>query len=330
MAVIESEETMILNDILTTCKKLFGFQVFEVVSIKRGWLNLKWKIKTSEGVFLVKQYNKDRFKHYNLEELLLAFSQQERLHKQGFPCPGLLSYQGNVMLETDHGELFIVMEFCHGQVILPGKLNTNQMYDLGRFTGLMHRVLNDGTLPKKKVTKFIPPSRDERMEYWNLVLKMVDHPSLEHLIPIIERQYQLTKELSIYEFDSIEEGWAHRDLWVDNLLFEKNHLSAVLDFDRLNYDHPLLDIARAIVSCAIDENSLKVELVSKFTDGYREHNAVDSHSLISSLKFLWYLESTWWLKSDMEQLTGPPIRFKQEMLWLSKNYNELDSLLGGL
>ncbi|MBS4201791.1 phosphotransferase [Bacillus sp. FJAT-49732] len=329
MAVIESEETTILNDIIKKCKSLFGFQVFEVMPIKRGWLNLKWKITTSEGVFLVKQYNKERFKHYNLEVLLLAFSQQQRLHKQGFPCPRLLSYQGNVMFETDNGELFIVMEFCHGQVFPAGMLNTNQMYDLGRFTGMMHRVLNDGTLMKKKLTNFIPPSREDRLEYWNSVLGNIDNSSLEHLVPIMERQYQLTKELSIDEFALIKAGWAHRDLWVDNLLFEKNRLGAILDFDRLNYDYPQLDIARAIISCALHENCLKLDTVEAFKNGYSEHISIDSQSLISSLRFLWYLESTWWIKIDMDQFTGPPNRFKKEMLWLSENYNELDSLLRG-
>ncbi|MCJ8008609.1 phosphotransferase [Lederbergia wuyishanensis] len=328
MVVIESEE-VILNDIIKTCKRIFGFQILEVSQIKRGWLNLKWKITTSEGTFLVKQYNKERFKLYNQEELLLAFSQQQRLHNQGFPCPRLLSYQGKVMFETNNGELFIVMEFCNGQVVPPGNMNTNQMYDLGRFTGLMHHVLNDGTILKKKVTNFTPPSREDRMEYWNSVLIDVNNSSLEHLVPIMERQYQLTKELSIDEFSLIEAGWAHRDLWADNLLFEENHLGAILDFDRLNYDYPQLDIGRAIISCSLNENSLKVDTIEAFKEGYCEHILIDSQSLISSLRFLWYLESTWWIKIDMDQFTGPPTRFKKEMLWLSDNYNELDSLLGG-
>ncbi|MBS4219917.1 phosphotransferase [Bacillus sp. FJAT-49711] len=327
---MESElEEMILNDIIKTCKNLFGFQVFEVVPIKRGWLNLKWKITTSEGVFLVKQYNKERFKLYNLEELLLAFSQQQRLYKQGFPCPRLLSYHDNVMFETDNGELFIVMEFCHGEVFPPGNLNTNQMYDLGRFTGLMHRLLNDGTLMKKKVTNFIPPSREDRMEYWNSVMVNVRDSLQEHLVPIMERQYQLTKGNSFDEFGLIEAGWAHRDLWVDNLLFEENRLGAIIDFDRLNYDYPQLDIARAIISCALNKNGLKVDTVEAFRKGYSEHISIDARSLIRSLKFLWYLESTWWIKIDMDQFTGPPVRFKEEMLWLSENYNELDAMLGG-
>ncbi|SEN99572.1 homoserine kinase type II [Paenibacillus sophorae] len=49
----------------------------------------------------------------------------------------------------------MVMEYCPGLLISPGKINVHQIYDLGRVTGKMHRLLNDGTLglkpPKKNL-----------------------------------------------------------------------------------------------------------------------------------------------------------------------------------
>ncbi|MDQ0166176.1 phosphotransferase [Bacillus horti] len=51
-------------------------------------------------------------------------------------------------------------------------------------------------------------------------------------------------------FDSSKKRLDHRDLWMDNLLFHGNRVSAVLDFDRRKYDYPQLDVDRAIMSGA--------------------------------------------------------------------------------
>ena len=108
MDLVLSEE-IVLNDLINTCKRFFGFNVLEATPIKRGWLNLKWRITTDSGVFLIKQYNKERYKKYNRDELLFAFSQQMRLHKGGLPCPKLYSYEDQFLLESDKGELFMLM-----------------------------------------------------------------------------------------------------------------------------------------------------------------------------------------------------------------------------
>lgn len=89
MENIQTEEK-ILNDLIKSCKQQFGFNVLETKLIRRGWLNLKWKITTDSGIFLPKQYNKKRLKKYNYEELLHAFELQMRLNKKG-------SYEGQFL-----------------------------------------------------------------------------------------------------------------------------------------------------------------------------------------------------------------------------------------
>ncbi len=95
-----------------------GLNISATAPIKRGWLNLKWKITTDKGIFLLKQYNKERYRLYNPEDLLYAFSEQIRLHGHGLPCPKLIAYQGDVLLESGNGEKFVLMEYCEGSMIL--------------------------------------------------------------------------------------------------------------------------------------------------------------------------------------------------------------------
>ena len=42
---------------------------------------------------------------------------------------------------------------------------------------------------------------------------------------------------------------------------------------------------------------------------------------------LWFMESIWWINANMDQHSGPPVRFAKEMIWLSENQNELVSML---
>ena len=71
---------MILDDLMKTFLRFFGLKVNESTPIKRGWLNLKWKVTTASGTFLIKQYNKRRYKMYNPEDLFVACAQQVRLY----------------------------------------------------------------------------------------------------------------------------------------------------------------------------------------------------------------------------------------------------------
>ena len=80
-------EDMILDDLLQTFHRFFGLKVYESTPIKRGWLNLKWEVTTDSGTFLMKQYNKRRYKMYNPEDLSFACAQQVRLYYQGLACP---------------------------------------------------------------------------------------------------------------------------------------------------------------------------------------------------------------------------------------------------
>ncbi|MDF2724609.1 MAG: phosphotransferase [Paenibacillus sp.] len=322
-------EDLIRDDLIRTFHRLFGLRVLEAAAIKRGWLNLKWKVTTDSGPFLIKQYNKKRYKLHSPEEVLFALAQQVRLCDQGLPCPKLLSHNDRILLESDNGERFTVMEYCQGQLIAPGKTNAAQMYDLGRATGNMHRLLNDGTLGMNNSPKFIPPKREERLAHWRSVWKQTKAAGKTPLLAPIETQRRATEEINLDILEWLQPGWAHRDLWVDNLLFEEQRLTAILDFDRLKYDYPQLDVARAVLSCALDEQ-LDVSLASAFMAGYGEERIVAKGYLTHSLKLLWYMESTWWIHTDMDQHSVPPARFAKEMLWLAANHKTLSASLGDL
>ncbi|TYP74709.1 phosphotransferase [Paenibacillus methanolicus] len=325
-----NQEQEVLDDLLRACLRGWGWRVREAVPIKRGWMNLKWRIVTDEGDFLLKQYNRERYKLYDPEALSFAFEQQTRLHDAGLPCPRPLAHQDRVMLDSERGERFMVMPFCPGRLVPPGGASADQMYGLGRAAGLMHRLLNDGTNRKMAAgPQFRPPSREERLAHWDAVRGQAVAAGREELLDDIDTQRRATETIALTAFESLQTGWAHRDLWADNLLFDDSRVSAILDFDRLKYDYPALDIARAVLSLALGE-SLDATLAEAFVMGYREERALAAGELSRALQMLWYLESPWWITAEGSECGLPPERFAYEMNWLANNLGELRELVGGL
>ncbi|QHW33359.1 phosphotransferase [Paenibacillus rhizovicinus] len=328
METVVNEE-MILNDLAQTFHRCFGLNIIDAAPIRRGWLNLKWKVTTPAGAYVLKQYNKQRYRIYNSEELLFAFDQQVRLHDQGLACPKLLSHDDRILLRSDQGELFMAMEFCQGSIIPAGKANALQMYDLGLATGKMHRMLNDGSIGMKKSPYFIPPTREERIAHWKSESEAAQAAGKAHLLAELDTQLSATEHFDMDRLDYLQSGWAHRDLWVDNLLFDPLGLTAILDFDRLRYDYPQLDAARAVISCALDDQ-LDVSLASAFMEGYKEERSTAEGYLTNALQLLWYMESTWWINANMDQHSVPPARFAKEMKWLAHNRKLIRDLLGNM
>ncbi|WP_096272172.1 phosphotransferase [Paucisalibacillus globulus] len=329
MKTVFTEEA-ILEDILQEVSSRFGLEIYHIEPIKRGWLNLKWKIETDLGIYLVKQYNKERLKKYSIEELKCVFNQQNRLHHLGFPCPNILMDQGECFLHSPGGEQFIVMEYKSGAIIKPGTLSEDQMYQLGVHAGRMHALLNDGSLPTKDNPGFILPDRKERIAYWKSVYNEIYQTTKYDLLPVIDKQLELMEIVDVNKLKVSRKGWAHRDLWVDNILFDGDQLSAILDFDRMKMDYLSLDVGRAVISGALNEDGLQIPPVIAFLKGYQSHQETGNRFLTNALTLLWYLESEWWLDVMMDERKGPPKRFVQEMIWLSDHLVELDDILGGL
>lgn len=305
----------ILEDIMQSVESQFQLTINAITEIQRGWLNLKWKINTNHGVFLVKQYNKDRFNKYNPESLQYALGQQQVLYTNGVPCSQILTSQGEFFQISEDGERYIVMDFCEGEVLKPDFILEEHMYDLGKATGLMHTLLNPTC--KIKQPQFKMPTVEARLDHWDTVIRNTEARGKEQLIPIIELQRKVTAQIILDEFVSCQTGWSHRDLWTDNLLFKEKSLSAILDFDRLNYDYLELDIARAIASCTLQDGQFYPSLVKAFLKGYRMNRELPNGMLKRSLKLLWFMESSWWIDEKMDELNPSAKRFAQEMEWLA-------------
>ncbi|OPG15407.1 phosphotransferase [Ferroacidibacillus organovorans] len=314
------------DELCEVCQKWFEFTILDAQPIVRGWLNRKWKLDTTHGVFLIKSYHPDRYRLYDESALVRALRWQSELHTQGLPCPQILMHQGAQLHSTPSGQRFMVMTFCDGERFIPGQATYGQMHSLGAATGQMHRfLLMLGGFPTQAT--FLVPEVPERIRHFENVLKAMEQNDKHELYAFAQRQLNALQIIDIREFRNAEIGFAHRDLWADNMLFSGDRLSAILDFDRLNADYLDMDIARAILSGNLDGETFNVDATLGFLDGYRTQREYPTGGILRALRMVWYMESAWWITPNMDQHTVPPQRFAHEMDWLARNMQNLPSLL---
>ena len=325
--VMQKSPNDIYLDIKETVESLFNLKVRNEVPLQLGLLNLKWKVESDDGEYVIKQFSKERYERFDLKKVAfeqeIALREQLRQYYRGTPCPRILTYNDNVIHKTRNDERFTIMTYLPGENLLPGTLNESQMFSFGQKTGQMHNIFNDGT-KEKDVPKFIPPSTKHRLQYWESLKEM--NNANTPFIKIVEQQISATKEFNLKKIKEFESGWAHRDLWVDNVLFNGNQLSAILDFDRVAYDYLELDIARAIMSGALMGNVFNSNAARSFINGYRTRRYFERGVFVRSLKLLWYLESTWWITPQIDNNRYQEIQFYNEMVWLGAHFPNLIKL----
>jgi aminoglycoside phosphotransferase (APT) family kinase protein len=185
-------------------------------------------------------------------------------------------------------------------------------------------------IDEKAIPIWVVPTKEQLIDKWDENWLLTKNRKTEDIDCYLKLQREIFGNIEIDAFKGCKHGWAHSDLWCDNVLFHSDSLSAILDFDRLQYIYPELDISRAILSFALDNKSLKMDVVKAFIDSYNQTANITVDDLICSLKLLYCLESFWWLRSDSFKSEDPPKRFADEMVWLTVNWFDLEKILGEL
>ncbi|QUW20842.1 phosphotransferase [Sporosarcina sp. Marseille-Q4063] len=321
-------ELSIREDIFGTITNVFGIHIDSYCEIKLGYLNLKWKVQTNIGDIFVKQYSKTRYPDSMIKRLETSLNRQTFLNEKGIPCPRLMSHEGKHVLLTSNGERFVIMRMCDGKVIEPGTANVKQLFHLGQIVGQMHKILNDHQQSRIPLHWDIV-SKESMQEHWRKRWEEANSVGCDETITALNKQQKVIEEIDLSLFSACEIGWAHWDLFADNILFKMDAVSAILDFDRMNYVYQEFDISRPILSCCLYKGELDLDKVSAFVQGFRETQLLSVDKIVRSIKLTWWKEATM-LKVEGENDSIPLRRFQVENKWVADNWNRLNELFADL
>ncbi len=316
-------------DIIADLKDSYGLTCNQIIPVTGGFLNLKWKISTEKGELLLKQYSAERFRGEQIERIESALRRQVILEKNGVPCPFLWQREGRIIRWLDDKTAYMVMDFCTGRTESAGTVTVTQMRSLGSACAVMHKAFSELPEPlDKSLPSFGGYTTDSLWE--NFYSRMAKCPpdapaayqkALFELEPVLNR-------LDAGFFDRFPKGFAHEDFQSGNILFHARGVSAIVDFDRNGYSFPRHDIGRAILSFALEGGTLNGEKIRAFLEGYSRHSALTLPDIADALRLSWCIETPWWIQPEFFGECGAvPKRFKEEMLWLTEHWFEIESIV---
>ncbi|MEF3305676.1 phosphotransferase [Paenibacillus sp. GYB003] len=315
---IESIEEEIINDM----KDKFGWRIQSVTPIHLGHGNLKWIMNTDSESYFVKKYCKVRYRR-GLEEVHEALLHQDLMYRDGLPCQPVYSYINRYIHRLQSEEDYMVTGVSKGELIRAGTANLQQMYSLGEATGKMHKWMNLH-MPRRTVLHWELWSKQKMMDRLETNLHETYEANHNKYVSAIQKQMEILNSLDMNIFEPCAKGWAHWDMHVDNLLFYKDGLADIVDFDRLQFVYPDFDISRALLSCALQDGQMRLDAVNAYVEGYRVHMSLSDEQLVRSFKLTWNKECKWVHAKYSNQKTMG--RFIDEMIWIGDNWNELDEI----
>lgn len=318
------------DSIIADLKDNYKLTCNQITPVTGGWLNQKWKVSTDKCELLVKKFSNKRYSRDKLKLVESALQRQIILEKSGVPCPSIFPCGGHAIRLLDNETAYMVMDFRLGKVENPDTITITQMYSLGSACGSMHKAFSQ--LSVLSVEGFPINSRQVIDSLWaNFHTRMQECSSstpIEYRKAVLAQE-PILKQLTNEFFDKLPKGIAHEDFSPDNILFDIDCVSAIIDFDRNHYSYIWHDIGRAILSFALEDNRMNIEKIYAFLEGYSQHLKLTLPNIADALRLSWCIEVPWWIQPEFfRENNEKVVRFKEEMLWLTAHWFEIDSLLG--
>lgn len=315
--------------ICSDIKTSYGIVCRAITPINGGWMNQLWRADTDHGELLIKQFSLKRYTKAKLADIESALQRQMALKKDGIPCPHIYPCGHAAIRFLNDADAYMVMDFQEGRNKSFASITLSQMESLGDVCARMHRSFS--RLPVRDVKGFPIDSRAFLSGLWENYHTRTQALSPDD--PPAYRQALLTQEPILSQltdtfFERLPKGIAHEDFTFDNILFHENGVSCILDFDRNQYSFVWHDIGRALLCFALHEGNLRRDYVLAFLNGYNRHLPLSRRDLADALRISWCIEILWWIQPDyftMEPCKAT--RFRDEILWLTKHWEELDFLL---
>ena len=296
----------ILNDL----KESYGLEGRRFSCVNGGFMNALWRVETENGAVLVKVFSPKRFSEKKMADIERALLMQQKLHAAGVCCPRV---HAPVLRCLDVQRIYTVMDYCAGRNETPETITIPQMQSLGAEIARMHAEFDELPYAGEKGYPVDCAALSERLS--------------SHMEAYGDEMLRRIAATWTAEDISCQPmALRHEDMTQDNVLFDDDGVTAIIDFDRASYHFALHDIGRAVLSFARTDEGLKAESVRAFLTGYNTVRPLILQDVIQALRVTWLSEAAWWIGPQAQRLTGKALRFREDLLWLTENYFALEKI----
>ena len=219
--------------------------------ILAGIENTNYFVITTQGRYVLTLFEKLR-----PHELPFYLNLMAHLSSHGIPCPKPIANLDNELLGELNGKPAALVSFLAGKDLLDPQ--AGHCAQVGVMLASMH--LAGKTYPLRM-------DNPRGLKWWKAVMP--------EIIPFLSQEDAalLREEVrfqSLYRFSDLPHGVVHADLFRDNVLFDNNQITCVIDFYFACTDALLYDLAIAVNDwCVANGGRLDPECTAALLEAYR-------------------------------------------------------------
>ena len=194
--------------------------------IEQGIENSNYLLKTTRGVFILTLYEK----RIKAEDIPFFLDLMEHSSKRGIRCPKPVADQNGEMLKTLAGRPAVIVTFLTGSSVT--NISVDHCGQLGLMLGKFHKAGMKFQGARKN---------DFSIESWREIAGLCSGKIEQYNVGLKDELNEELDYLSEHWPTELPGGIIHGDLFPDNVFFEENKLSGIIDFyfsctDILAYD----------------------------------------------------------------------------------------------
>jgi homoserine kinase type II len=223
------------------------FDIEEIISfqgIKKGIENTNYLLKSKNKKFILTIFEK----RVSNKEIPFFMKLMDKLNNSKINCPKPLKNNDGKYLIKLKNKTACIVSFLNGKD--KNKLDLKNCFEVGKIIAQMHLV-----------TKNINLSRKNSMGIKNLdpLLKSIKFRS---------NKFSNLEKFLVNNLNEIKKNWPkklpkgiiHGDLFIDNIFFNKNKLSGIIDFYFAANDYFMYEIAICINALCFDNKKSKFKI----------------------------------------------------------------------
>ena len=248
--------------------------------VSHGSVNTIYHLKTQRGGFYLR-----------LEEikegpsLAQEFAFLEFIQKKGFPCPKPIKQKSFFLLPWKETFVTMAKEFP-GEIRPLGAYKKEDFRKVGELIASLHE-LGRG-FPNKISDRFDL----ESLEKLFCSVKSSLEEEFKKILLVLEQEIKVQKDQN-QDRAQLPQGVVHGDVFSDNLFFNGNQLTGLIDFDSLATRELIYDLATAMNALCFQDQQFIWDRVQELLQGYegirklqnKEKELMVSVCRLSSLRF---------------------------------------------
>ena len=235
--------------------------------IAEGVENTNYKLVTDKNSYILTVYEK----RVRAEDLPFFMSLQKKLCDVSFPCPMPIANKNGKIINQISKKNYTIVTFLKGQ--WPREINLNHIKDGAAALAKFHNVtknINDlgreNSLGKK---------------FWIETYSKIKTQAEEKFNGLKEAAEKGFSEINKIP-DNLPKGIIHADFFPDNVLFENEKVSGVIDFYMACNDNYAYDLAIMINSwCFEKDHSFNKNKMKALIETYNSIRKIENHELES-------------------------------------------------